>query len=239
MLTCIYEAWSSGLGHQNIRLAFEPVEDYTFLDTFIHIDEDAGKAQSVIDACKRKISPYFYSEIAYAAGAYEPDTLDTIYRVLILGFHYGPKVLEMYQFKDVTRFFEISRRFSREADSFLEFVRFNLINNKVYVSHIEPKSYVLLPVAEHFADRMPSENWMIIDDIHKEAVVHPANSPYYLRYLTEDEYTNLLETEKTEDLYTDMWRSYFEHIAIEARKNRRCQLSHFPEWKRKHVTEFI
>lgn len=238
MLTCIYDAWSSGLGHQNIRLMFEPVEEFTFLDKYIHVDEDPSKIQSVIDAVNRKISPYVYSEIAYAAGAYEPDTLDTIYRVLILGFHYGPKVLEMYQFKDVTRFFEIRRRYGREADSFLEFVRFNYVNSSVYVAHIEPKSYVLLPVAEHFIDRMPSENWIIIDDVHKEAIVHPSNSPYYLRYLTEEEYLHLLETEKSEDIYTSMWRSYFEHIAIEARKNRQCQLNHFPEWKRKHAHEF-
>lgn len=239
MLSCIYDAWASGLGHQNIRLEFEPVEDFTFFDSYIHVDEDPLKVQSVIDSICRKISPGFYSNIAYTSGAYERDVLDTIYRVLILGFHYGAKVLSMYQFKDVTRYFEISRRYGREACSFLEFVRFNCINSNVYVSHIEPKSHVLLPVAEHFSDRMPSENWMIIDDVHKEAVIHPVNSPYYLKQLTEEEFTNLLLTENAKDDFTRLWCSYFEHIAIESRKNRQCQLNHFPEWKRKHVTEFM
>src|SRR3712207_7065355 len=47
-----------------------------------------------------------------------------------------------------------------------------------YTTLFRSKSHVLLPVAEHFADRMPSENWIIVDDNHKEAVVHPINSPY-------------------------------------------------------------
>lgn len=239
MLSCIYDAWSSGLGHQNIRLAFEPIEDFTFFDTYIHVDEDYRKVQSVIDAISRRISPYFYSELAYAAGAYEADVLDTIYRVLILGFHYGPKALDMFQFKDVARFFEIRRRYGRESNSFLEFVRFNCINGRFYISHLEPKSYVLLPLAEHFSDRMPSENWIIVDDVHKEAVIHSANSPYYLRKLTDSEFAHLLLSEQQDDQFCSMWRSYCERIAIEQRKNPTCQLNHFPEWKRKHATEFM
>ena len=35
---------------------------------------------------------------------------------------------------------------------------------RFYVSHLEPKSDVIMLVGRHFADRMPSEHWMIIDD---------------------------------------------------------------------------
>lgn len=239
MLSCIYDAWASKLGHQNIRLEFEPVGQINMFDTYIHVDEDEGKTDSVISAINHRISPSFYHTIAYSAGAYEEDILDTIYRVLILGFAYGPNVLDMYQFKDVTRFREISKRYGGEAHSFREFCRFTLINNGLYVAHIEPKSHVLLPVAEYFADRMPSENWVIVDDIHLEAVVHPRNEQYYLRVLSYDEFELIKDTEKNTDAFTTMWKTYFENIAIKERANRRCQLSHFPEWKRKHVTEFI
>lgn len=36
--------------------------------------------------------------------------------------------------------------------------------------------YSIYEVPLHFADRMPSENWMIIDDNRKKAVVHPVNN---------------------------------------------------------------
>ena len=40
----------------------------------------------------------------------------------------------------------------------------------VYVSHLEPKSDVIMLVGRHFADRMPSEHWMIIDDTTEDCM---------------------------------------------------------------------
>ena len=237
MLTCIYDAWYSRLGHDNVRLAVEPIDQFNMFDRYVHVEADVDKALAVADAINKKIGPAFYSEIAFSLGAYERDTLDTVYRVLVLGFRLGAGVLDAYGFNAVARFKEIRIRFGREVSSFVEFTRFNRMGD-IFAAHIEPKSHVLLPVCEHFTDRMPSEHWMIIDDIHKEAAVHAANSRYYIRKLFDEEFDRLKSTEDYEDSFTTMWRVYFENIAIEARKNPACQLNHFAKWKRKHVTEF-
>ena len=237
MLTCIYDAWYSRLGHGNVRLETEPVEQLNMFDTYIHVEADVNKAMAVADAINMKISPSFYGNIAYCLGAYEKDTLDTVYRVLVLGFKYGAGILDAYGYEAVSRFRAISIRYGREANSFIEFVRFNLVDG-VYVAHFEPKSRVLLTVAEHFCDRMPSEYWMIIDDVHKEAAVHPRNEEYYVRRLSEEEFKRLKATEDYDDGFTAMWKAYFNEIAIKERNNPKCQLTHFSKWKRKHVTEF-
>ena len=238
MLTCIYDAWYSRLGHDNVRLAVAPVDQFNMFESYVHVEASVDKAMAVADAINRKVSPAFYSEIAFTLGACEKDTLDTVYRVLVLAFRLGAGVLDAYGFNAVARFRAIRTRFGREVSSFLEFVRFNRLGD-VFVAHIEPKSHVILPVSEHFSDRMPSEYWMIIDDVHKEATVHPVNSRYYVRKLSDEEYERLKVTENYEDSFTEMWRAYFEHIAIEERNNPACQLNHFAKWKRKHVTEFI
>lgn len=237
-LTCIYDAWASRLGHRNIRLETEPIGQISLFDTYIHVDYDPAKADSVMDAINCKISPWFYRQIAYPCGACEIDTLDTIYRMIVLGFKYGPGALDMYQYREVSRFKEISTHYSREACSFLEFVRFHQIGGSVYAAHIEPKSRVLLPVAEHFSDRMPSEHWMIIDDVHREAAVHPVNERFYLTQLNDDEFERLLQTETMNDSFTKLWQNYFNAIAIKERANRSCQMNHFPLWKRVHAVEF-
>ena len=238
MLSCIYEAGKCKLGYDNFRLCTEPVEEYVFFENYIHVDADDRKATEVERKVCSMISPSFYNEVMYCAGAYEKDTLDILYRMIALGFKYGPKVLDMYQLNEVSRFLTISRRYGAEAHSFREFARFNRIGD-AFVAHIEPKSYVLLPVAEYFADRMPSENWMIVDDVHREAVIHPVNSEYYLKKLTGEEHSSLMVTDKIEDDYSSLWKAYFDKIAIQARTNYRCQLNHFPKWKRKHATEFM
>jgi len=237
MLTCIYEAWSSGLGHRNIRLLLEPVSQINLFDTYIHVDEDSDKAIKVIDAINSKISPAVYQEMAMTAMAYEEDVLDNIFHVLILGFAYGPEVLKMMQYRDICRNYEIRRRVGREANRFREAIRFHQVGN-IYVAHIEPKSRVVEYLGPVFQDRMPSENFVIVDDIHREAIIHEADRSYYLRRLSEDELSLLLETEEANDKFTDLWKIFFDTIAIKERTNPRCQLSHFPLWARTHAVEF-
>lgn len=239
MLTCIYDAWASGKGHQNIRLALEPVGQYSFTDEYIFVEENHAKAEKVMNAVNFKISPHVYSELAFAAMAYEEDVLDNIFHVMILGFAYGANVLEMVHYKDVMRNREIRTRLGKEVCSFKEFVRFHEIKKSVYVAHIEPKSRLLPAIADHFEDRMPSEHWMIVDDTHKEAVVHPKDEHYYFWYLNDDEFEQLLLTENENDEYTDMWKTFFDSIAIKERKNIACQNNLFPKWKRKHAVEFM
>lgn len=238
MLTCIYVAWASKKGHNNIKLMLEPIDQYNLFDEYIHVEADGVKASKVIDAVKLKISPYVYQELAMTALAYEEDALDNIYRVMILGFAYGKGVLDMLQFKDVMRNHEIRKRVEREANRFQEIIRFHQVG-AIYVAHIEPKSRVLSYLGPVFQDRMPSEYFMIVDDVHSEAIVHPKDEAYYLWKLSEDELTRLLETEEENDDYTDLWQVFFDTISIEERKNEKCQANHFPKWARKHAVEFI
>lgn len=238
ILTCIYTAWASKLGHRNIRLEFEPVGQIEMFDEYVHVEPDDAKADSVINSVCRKISPQLFSEIAFAAMAYENDVMDVIYRVLILGFAFGPNVLEMVQYREVMRFNEIRKRVGGESYHFREFIRFHEVRKSLYVAHIDPKSQLVISLGEPFEDRMPSENWMIIDDVHREAVIHPANRHFFYQKLTDEEFDVLLETENENDKYTDLWKVFFDSIAIKERNNPKCQRNLFPIWMRNHVTEF-
>lgn len=238
MFTCIYEAWASGKGHHNIRLCVEPVEQYTLFDTYIHVDADESKAEKVVRTLQTQLSHAFFEEISFVTLSAQEDALDTIYRVMILGFAFGPKALEMYQYKEVVRFWEIRKRVKREVHLFPEFLRFVSLEGGLLLGHFEPRDRVLIPVSWAFEDRMPSENWMIVDDVHRMAVVHQADKESVLRILTDEEFEKLCEAEQYKDDFTKRWQIFFEHIAIRERANSRCQQTLFPKWMRKHVTEF-
>ncbi len=238
MLTCIYDAWASGRGHENIRLCVEPTEQYTLFDEYIHVEGDVSKAEKVSRSVYYKISPRVHWELSFVLASFEEDALDTAYRMLILGFAYGAKVVDMLQYKDVVRFYEIKKLVSREVYSFREFLRFWEVKKGMYVAHFEPRSRVVMPIAAYFADRMPSEHWMIIDDTHREAVVHPKDKECYLRFLSDEEFQALSNTQQ-EDYYSLLWKQYFRTMGIAERENKACQKNHFPLWMRKHVTEFL
>ena len=108
---------------------------------------------------------------------------------------------------------EIRRRVSNEAHHFREFARFQSLDSRVYISHLEPQNDVILLVGRHFADRMPSEHWMIIDDNRKIACVHPMDGENYLRYLTEEEFKTLQQTEAYEDEFTDNVENLFSMLS--------------------------
>lgn len=239
MLTCIYVAWTSGLGQRNIRLELEPLGQCSLFEEYIHVDNDPSLALKVADAVNAKISPYFYHEIMYSANYYEKDVLDNIYRMMLLGFKYGDAALDMLQYEAVMRNRAIRKAYGTEICRFQEFSRFHEVRRSLYVAHIEPRSKVAIALGPIFSDRMPSENWMIVDDIHLEAVIHPKDSQFYLRKLTQEEHKVLLETENENDEYTDLWKAFFDSIAIKERINPVCQQSHMPLWTRKHAVEFV
>ena len=187
---------------------------------------------------KHKISEEAYACVYYACLSSEQDALDTAYRFLIKGFKIGSDITFMRNDPDVMRIKDIRRKVLHETRYFMEFARVNSIDNKVYVCHLEPESDVIYEVSLHFADRMPSENWLIIDDNRKKSVVHTTDGQMYIRYFTDYDMSVLAKTEDVKDEYTDMWKIFFETIAIKHRHNPECQRNLMPVWMRKHVTEF-
>ncbi len=238
MMTCIYDAWASKLGHSNVLLQLEPVLEPELFMNYIHVDPDDNKAESVVRSVKSKLSNECFHLLFNVSCSELPEKLDLMYRFLVKAFHIGPVIVNMLQDPDVIHMSQISKRVGNEAHLSLEFMRFASVDNQVYVAHFEPKADVIMMVAPHFCDRMPSEHWIIIDSARNIAAVHPKDSPYYLRSLTEKEASQLKEASESHDIFINLWKTYFDSIAIKERENYICQRSHFPLWMRKHVTEF-
>lgn len=250
MMTCIYDAWSEALkiGHDNVRLAKKVDDQQSLFDEYIFVQPDKDKVVKVTRSIERDISRYAYMQVYYASLSNEEDALDAIYRYLILGFKVGQSITERLSEPAVMRMMELKRKVGNESHFFREFVRFSSIklksNNEVgfedyYVAHIEPKCNIVSLLGNHFSDRMPSENWCIVDDNRRFAVIHPKDEEYYFQLLTDNEFEVLRKSEEFEDEYTTLWRTFFKTIGIKERENYRCQRNMIPIWMRKHAVEFM
>lgn len=239
MLTGIYDAWSLALtaGHENVQIIREPVSQLDMFAEYIHVDADPVKAEKVARSV-RGISYRVYMNVYHMLMSCREDAPDAAYRYLIAAFRVGRDIEHMLTLPEAAKAMEICRAVSNEAHLFRELARFTAIDRRVYVCHIEPRNNVLFDVAEHFADRMMSEHWMIMDDGRKLAVVHPRDEDMYIRILSDEEMETLRAAENVEDEYTEMWKTFFTSISIEQRKNYKCQRSLFPIWSRTHATEF-
>lgn len=111
-----------------------------------------------------------------------------------------------------------------ESEHYKGFVRFTEISG-VLVAEIQPKNIILPTILKHFEVRFPNEQYMIIDRTHKSILLHHAKGSEIFPY-TEFE---LSPDSPSETAVKNLWRGFYDTVAIEARKNYRCRMGHMPK----------
>lgn len=239
IFTGIYVAWASGFGHENVRLLMKDQYEPEFFMEYETVEPDDEKSEKVARSIQRKISGEAFRVVCRAAFSARPERADTIYRFLIEGFRHGGRVLRLLQRPAVAEVFALSRKVANEAHQYLEFIRFEQLENGVLFAAISPKSRVIMLVAPHFADRFPGENWVIYDDVREEAAIHMAGEDWMTAKIPKGQAEAFLETYGASDHYEDLWKTFFHSIGIKERENPGCQRNFLPVWYRKHMTEFL
>ena len=242
IFTGIYDAWASRYGHKNVKLCINDTITYELFSEYITVTPDSEKSQKVGRTIIARLGMEVYQDILQAVLAHDdkkknehPDKADCIYRTLLYGFSLpdGHRILQALGNPYIARVFELSRSTGNEAHHLLGFLRFQELENGVLFSAIHPKNQVISVLAEHFADRLPQEHFMIYDATHQIAAIHKAGSGYFLTdasNLNPEVITRLSPAEKE---YQKLWCGFFDSIAIEARKNPKLQSQNIPKrfWK--------
>ena len=205
---------------------------------YITIDTDLERSIKVAKAIKNKLSEEMYQMVCKVASSNHIGKADLIYRFLILGFHVGPQIINHLSDSVVSKMIFIEKYVTREILHYYGFVRFHESEDQLLISIIQPKNNIIPLIAPHFADRFPQERFVICDDKREIAVLHVPNKPWVL-VSTYDFPMEQLETlSYSEDRYQKLWNIFFEHIAIEDRKNSDLQRNLLPLRFRKNMTEF-
>ncbi len=240
ILTGVYDAWTLGLGHDRIRLLASNQDECPEPELFCEyrvIRADPDKAEKVIKTVRNRISVLSAQMLIRACCSERKDKADAVYRFILLGLKMGQRTADQLTNPHVLAVFEMNRAVSREVCHYLGFLRFSDMGNLLF-GELEPRNDIAALIAPHFADRLPEENFVICDRWRKKAVIHPAHSAWYMAEVT-DEFLERIEQEfGKEEEYPNLWRSFFESIAIEERKNERLQRTLLPRRFRSLMTEF-
>ncbi len=233
----VYDAWMSRLGHANVCIEQKGADPRLFCE-YREVVSEAWKADKVVSAVRTKLSEEAY-ELTYKA-ALSPDEgrADKIYRFLIEAFACGPGLLKHLGRPSVHAVYSLARYTAREAHHYIEFVRFSQMQGNILFGKIDPKSDVLPLAAPHFADRMPSEHWILYDCTRKKAIVHQADQGWLIVRADSGLWQQRLQEVTDEAVYEDLWKTFHRSIAIEARANRVCQRNMLPLRFRPYMTEF-
>ena len=136
----------------------------------------------------------------------------------------------------VMRMTELARSVSNEAHEWKQFIRFDEQAGRILFARFRPKNNVILSVSAHFADRLSGENFLILDTGRSIAAVHPAGQNWYLTSLSEVDANAAFSSQPDE--YRDLWKTFFDSIAIRERTNPKLQQNMMPLRYREYAVEF-
>lgn len=174
--------------------------------------------------CKRLV------ERAFLHGS--EDKAIWIYRFICMGYDMGKKIFDMHADEVVNQVHKMAQTVGREEHMMLEFLRFSEYEGRL-IGVIEPKHYVLPLMIPHFSDRFPNEEFMIFDKAHKMAAIYSNHRSQII----EMENVELPPPDRLEMLQRNLWKKYYDTIAIKERENPRCRMTHMPKRFWKHMTE--
>lgn len=232
-LTAVYEAYYSKEKPQIImRNSF--YEDNLFSNKKI-ILTDLDKFEKVYKAINNKISHEALENIyfTYLSDIKNCDMM--AYDYIKLGFKLGNQIdMHVYD-PTVLNVHKISKKVAGEVHAMLGFVRFSMIRNDMYYSEIEPNHNILQLITPHFVNRFNNENF-IIHDLKREKASIYNKSEWCIIDFSKEQGEKVMN--KNNNLfYEELWREYFNNMAIESRKNPKAQKRSMPVRYWKHLTE--
>ena len=177
-------------------------------------------------------------------------------------FHYiykvfGAKGIERnFSDPDVLHVTNTARRVMHEQLRMKQFIRFQKAKDGTYLAVVSPDHNVLPLITSHFQDRFGDQSWLIYDAKRHYGFYYslPPNpspkgkgSSMPIRVTFEDENSLPFDLSngkldeavlsENDQLFQDLWRTYFKAVCIKERMNPRKQLSDMPRRYWKYMTE--
>ena len=147
--------------------------------------------------------------------------------------------------EDVLAVRNTCRRVLHEQLRMKQFIRFQKAKDGTYLAVVSPDHNVLPLVTEHFQDRFNDQPWLIYDAKRHYGYYYDGNAVTHVTF--EDEAAvpfNLSDGKLDADvlsaddeMFQNLWRTYFKAICIKERMNPKKQLSDMPRRYWKYMTE--
>lgn len=266
IFTGVYDAWAICANHKDAEykdVKHEDIElrtdDHHNLELFCEyhtVVPDSEKAEKVRRSIYRKLGIGIYSDITVCIYGTFSDKANAIYHTLVdclapggslygkklpSGFHpggTGSNYLENLCNPYVKRISEMKKNIWLEQERLLQFVRFRELNNGILFAKAEPGHNVLPLIADHFANRLPLERWLIYDSVRQCALAHePHKGCLFMKDIQiKEEFLEGYTEIKGE--YEELWWNFCKSIAIRPRANPKLQQHFVPLKLRKNIIEF-
>lgn len=240
LLTAVFDAYNRKV-FPAVLLANEEPEPMFTEQSYTVITQD-DKSKRVWDAVSKKISKIACSMLTYAWLA------DGVEKNDFYVFSYIRKVLDSrvsietnFADIDVLQIRKLAKEVNREREHITQFVRFQKTSDNIFFAVIAPKHNALPATVKHFSDRFSDQLWIIYDSARRYGYYYDMN---IVREITFDDDKAIIQGKLNEEilaedekLFQNMWRHYFDALAIKERINPKLQRQYMPRRFWKYLTE--
>ena len=200
------------------------------------VSTDAVKARRVWAGLSKKLSPAALDGFYNCYLSEEPGIENVLLDYARYAFSSTQKVEEDFGHKSVLYAAQTARKVWREKHRMEAFVRFKLLKDGIFFATIEPDYDVLPIILPHFKSRYADQSWIIYDLRRKRGIYYNKDTEAIEEVFMEwKEGTEGAESpfDESEAAYQLLWKDYFRHTGIPARKNIRLHIRHIPlrYWK--------
>ena len=259
LLTAVFDSFAL---RQQPQLLAEGEQLPLFADEPHRVAADEVKAARVWKGLEKHLSREALRIISISWMSEERALNQPLFNYICKVFHTGKDISHNASDPDVLAVRNTCRRVLHEEQRMKQFIRFQKAKDGTYLAVVSPDHNVLPLIIDHFQDRFNDQSWLIYDACRHYGYYYGSPSPAQpdaslpsankgmadvVRITFEDEASvpfdltngkldaSVLSTD--DQLFQDLWRTYFKAICIRERINPRKQLNDMPRRYWRYMTE--
>lgn len=238
-LTAVFDAYDRKQKQVKISLQSDGVVDL-FEDSY-EVITDELKAKRVWEGLKKKLSSAHHHDIYCVFLSEDRRMLQVLFEYIQCVFD-NPIGFEFnYGNKDVLEVAQMAKKVNREKHRMKAFIRFQKANDGSFFAVINPDYNVIPLLVKHFTNRYADQRWVIYDERRHYGIQYDLHQIHEVRFATERSNqlvaAESVQKDEKEELYTKLWKDYFQSTNIKERKNMKLHLQHVPRRYWRYLTE--
>ncbi len=250
ILTGIYEAYALRIPHWRINLQIEEEGNLCLFSEYKKVEPDVQKAEKVSNTLQKKFGEKDFYTICLALASFSEKKAQAVYKTVVWGLSSGRRknILGHLADDNVRTVMELGRQVENELHHLQGFLRFHELEGGILYAVMRPKSDIIMPLAEHFSDRLPMEDFLIYDEGRNQYAVHAAGKEWFMMQgesnkngddaVNAEEDMKRMQPSADDGYYQELFCRFCHTISIEARKNLKLQQNMLPLRFRPYMVEF-
>ncbi len=231
LLTALYHALADGNPENTLQQKTQHQPD--LFSQSVSIATDSDLTQRMYKGITRRISRQTLRNLYHLYLSEIPEAGTLSYHYLQKGFGVGSNLNQRLTDPVVHPVLKKCHQVLREYHRMTGLLRFQSLQNGTLYAAYGPDAQLTPLLAGHFSRRLSGQPWIIHDHKREMAAFWDAKEWILHPLPAEGE----LQLSDTEAYFQELWRRYFNQIAIQERKNLKLQQQFVPKKYRQYLTE--